>query len=183
MFAMNLDTLIAGVCDLTFGRGFRPDYHMDKREWHGRGLLFRFDVQLAYYGGGSEQRSERREVFFAICGHHVFFAHRGFASRKPISELTWENTSNHDSCWRSDGLGRPLNELYFEMSRQVNSKRKKDVAPRDMSEHVFTPLSRPLFERVNMSWHRDPTDERNYKRELFYVGKDPVEMSDAELSS
>ena len=34
----------------------------------------------------------------------------------------WQNTSNHDSCWRSDGIESPITSVYFDHCRRVAPK-------------------------------------------------------------
>jgi len=45
----------------------------------------------------------------------------------------WKNTSNHDSCWRSDGVGAPLTKLYFAMCKQVNHAE----APKNLNNFLW----------------------------------------------
>jgi len=35
----------------------------------------------------------------------------------------WQNTSNHDSCWRSDGVRAPIAKAYFDLCREVAPKK------------------------------------------------------------
>jgi len=44
------------------------------------------------------------------------------SQRRPMKvteELDWENTSNHTSCWRWDGLRDPINKIYFRLCKEV----------------------------------------------------------------
>ena len=35
----------------------------------------------------------------------------------------WQNTSNHDSCWRSDGVRSPIVKAYFDLCSEVAPKK------------------------------------------------------------
>ncbi len=43
-------------------------------------------------------------------------------------------TSDHDSCWRSDGVDSVISRYYFEMAKSIQGK--KEIAPKDMWEFV-----------------------------------------------
>jgi len=34
-------------------------------------------------------------------------------------DAEWKNTSNHDSCWRSDGVRYPITNAYFDLCKEV----------------------------------------------------------------
>ncbi len=61
----------------------------------------------------------------------------------------WKNTSNHDSCWRSDGL-QPLSKLYFEMAEEVLAESiDKRLAPKDVEIVAdYSPFSSKLCHNV-----------------------------------
>lgn len=40
--------------------------------------------------------------------------------------------SDHDSCWRTDGTGSPINECYFRLANLLN----KNIAPRELNQFV-----------------------------------------------
>lgn len=63
------------------------------------------------------RRHFRKEMHFLITGdHRVFLAivnGKAFGL-KDIPLESWKNTSNHDSCWRSDGVQSPITAMMFE---------------------------------------------------------------------
>jgi len=75
----------------------------------------------------SEEVDEERRVtvYVMYAGlHSIFYAlaydadgnYRAFGQ---VPHTEWENTSNHDSCWRSDGLSF-FPALFFDMAEKVN---------------------------------------------------------------
>ena len=66
----------------------------------------------------------QKKVRLAFCGNvSVFFSDSVNEDNilKPLKKLTendWINTSNHNTCWLSDGL-MPINELYFKMCEEI----------------------------------------------------------------
>jgi hypothetical protein len=63
------------------------------------------------------QRRFRKEMHFLITGdHRVFLAivdGKTFGL-KDIPLESWKNTSNHDSCWRTDGVQSPITKMMFD---------------------------------------------------------------------
>lgn len=90
-----------------------------------RALAVKLDLRMSHYFDDGESNASRM-VFFMFYGNtSVWMAveesdDRWFnASNIPIDR--WSNTSNHDSCWRVDGVSTPLFNLYCEMSDQVKA--------------------------------------------------------------
>ncbi len=70
-------------------------------------------------------KEKQTTVYVMYAGLHSIFCalasdadgnYRGFEN---IPHTEWENTSNHDSCWRSDGLSF-FPKLFFDMAKEVN---------------------------------------------------------------
>ena len=74
------------------------------------------------------------------------------------------NTSNHDSCWRSDGLNI-LSKKYFEMAERINKQRVeqclKEIAPIAMRQHNHFGFGN-LFELVIINIKLKDTNEYQY---------------------
>lgn len=86
--------------------------------------------------------------------------------KMPIFEPTtmdpewWINSSNHDSCWRSDGFSW-LSERYFDMCYQVRSS--EEVAPAALSTDLDFGFGK-VFEHVYIHTISDPEDEGSWQR-------------------
>ena len=66
-------------------------------------------------------------VWFAVCDDY-------------FDKPDWINTSNHDSCWRTDGVRSRLNTLYFKMCKIVNS----EVAPIKLETSVSNLITKKV---------------------------------------
>jgi len=80
-------------------------------------------VYLSIYLEASDYQTDKTEymrVFMLFTGNtSVFYTTNFEPSIKDISNSLWINTSNHDSCWRSDGFSF-LHKLQMEMCKRVN---------------------------------------------------------------
>lgn len=107
----------------------------------------------------------RRFVYFAIVGHHVWIAVEPMKERwislKDIPLSAWQHTCSHDSCWRGDGIDRPLTNLYFSWATIIN----KDIAPVQLSQ--FVSIQDHLVQIVNIK-HRHVSGE-DHRREILEI--------------
>jgi hypothetical protein len=63
------------------------------------------------------KRHFRKEMHFLITGdHRVFLAivEGKTFDLKDIPLESWKNTSNHDTCWRTDGIQSPITSMMFD---------------------------------------------------------------------
>lgn len=71
-------------------------------------------------------------------------------------EHLWNLESDHDSCWRSDGLRR-ITDVYFEICEPIC--KAKSCAPKDVS--TFNHLDRtPQYVELEIFEQADPTADR-----------------------
>jgi len=98
------------------------------------------------------------------CGHTI--GKLFFGNILPMEE--WENTSNHDSCWRSDGL-RKISSTYFALCDEVQNHLpdKLKVAPKDIS--MFNTLEGFRFVDIKF----DRRGGNDYKYDLLEVKERP----------
>lgn len=80
----------------------------------------------------------------------------------------WINSSNHDSCWRSDGFSW-LSERYFSMCYETRSSEK--IAPADLSSDLDFGFGK-VFEFVNIYTITDPENEGGYWQKVIHVERD-----------
>ena len=91
-----------------------------------KGLLFTLDIRADKWND-EEQEYEyyMRRFLVLFCGNvsvfvkeidpkTMYFEHIGISG----DYSDWKNTSNHDSCWRSDGLNF-IDNTYFEMCEEL----------------------------------------------------------------
>lgn len=90
------------------------------------------DASLTYYGyerdgntrNGWGDRGIRRRIFFVFTANTtVFMAVEGPDDRwfdaYDVPLDSWQYTSSHDSCWRTDGVSSPLNQLFLDWYDQI----------------------------------------------------------------
>lgn len=141
----------------------------DGYRYQARGIEFKFDVGLSLFV--KDQSVEvRTYVAYAISGTRVWF--KCGKSGRQKEQNGWINTSNHDSCWRTDGLSSPLNELYFRFAERINAETGGDVAPSQMRAYARFLYSRRPWTHVNMSWTKDLNDPNRYRNILLSI--DPI---------
>jgi hypothetical protein len=144
MFEMKLSDLVSDIKEQVIPRG------QDNK----KALYLCFDVGLRVYGPEYIEAGRRSLVHILLyCPYggsvHTFVAEKSFGPYGPVSKLEWENTSNHDSCWRSDGVDSPLSRIYFRMADEINKELKdsghEPMAPVKMSQSCH-------FNMIGESW-------------------------------
>ena len=127
------------------------------------GLLF--ELSMVVQERDNVETGQRRGYYVAFCGNtSVYWTrmedaegnHRQF---EDIPSDEWENSSNHDSCWRSDGL-HWVTEEYFDLCKSVNPK----IAPRDLDSYAQLGFI-SLWRKVKI--HDKSSD--NYCRQLLSI--------------
>jgi hypothetical protein len=117
---------------------------------------------------------------FIMAGQtNVFYANDWFNKNKksislqePFTAEEFENTSNHDSCWRSDGIDSPITRLYFDMCEWVNQELMEmdepRKAPKDLDSYTrFAFYPESLWKIVKI---RFVDDEKNpYHKKLIEI--------------
>lgn len=156
---------LAAVAESLFGRGERSLY----------GVGFCLDVRADYYGENGDAGHAYRRVFILACGNVSTFVaideddERWYGlTEVPLDK--WKNTSNHDSCWRSDGIDSPLSALYFKLAEEVNAQLSEPVAPKDITIEVapvFTRLGTEVVVTLETDREKDPNS--NYWKKVVGV--------------
>jgi hypothetical protein len=68
---------------------------------------------------------------------------------------SWKNTSNHDSCWRSDGIRSPIGAEYFKLCKEVD----QEAAP--ISLKLRCNIEKVETERVSARYNDNFSAGRN----------------------
>lgn len=116
MNILTAESLIVSQWDQFFGhQGLIPDAYRS-----GLALQFNIEITAANHGfeaGGKRHHEDWERDFYAMlelvvtARHEVFVReHAVPIGRAKTPATAWINTSNHDSCWRTDGL-RPIWEV------------------------------------------------------------------------
>ena len=161
MFEMKLSDLASALKEQVIPRG----QHNEKA------LYMCFDVGLRIYSPiEAHCRSLVHILMYCPYGGsvHTFVAEQDFGPTKSPKELVWENTSNHDSCWRSDGLDTPLSRIYFRMADEINAKREaagyETMAPVQMSQSCHFHMFGDTWRLVDVKLSRE--DQKTYRHTI-----------------
>lgn len=138
-------------------------------------LVVSFDVSFSHHGFGPDgntpheygERHLRKYVHFVLTGNvHVWCYTGPEWDIDRISPDEWHNTSNHDSCWRSDGINTPLSQLYFESCDYVQQHlpERLQKCPHDVSKYIAAGrfLGEDLFDFVQIEFQKSETDDYGY---------------------
>ncbi len=158
MIELKADILICNIVDKFLDRkiiSFSEDYSKVITP----GILIELNCNVSDYSDDMNINIWRRMWFLFTGNTSVFVADVSAKERcswRNIPLDDWKNTSNHDSCWRSDGM-HPLSEKYFSMCDEVNAIRVsqglKKLAPIKMSG--FNTLGTSLFTNVRVTTTSD----------------------------
>ena len=156
----------------------RDDYvTKDYRVVSRHGVVLRLNLSASSYEDEGSYHASRQLVILCTGNTSVFVAVAPPDGRyfgwQDVPKEAWKNTSNHDSCWRSDGIQSPITDQYFSMCEEINEMRKADglepVAPINM--HHFNHLdSHPLVTEVDVTTESDPdTHNPSYFRRIVKI--------------
>ena len=100
----------------------KPDH---RRLHNDVGMYVRLSMECENYGYEKDGNTRHMDwVRGSVCDlhfvlvklHSVFLAKTdGRVSLENVPLNAWENTSNHDSCWRTDGIQSPLTSAMFHL--------------------------------------------------------------------
>lgn len=115
MFSTDLER---AICTMVDGILDNVEVPMD------RALYMRIRTTVKKPGSASRgKRGYLHFVFQRPYGHSTSVWFQETADRDYVPDDTrWQNTSNHDSCWRSDGVSSPIANTYFKHCRKVARK-------------------------------------------------------------
>lgn len=121
------------------------------------GLLVTLDARMYIYSDDGESDCDVSKMFHVLYNRpnnytKVFVAMNDSWFINDIKPEDWDNTSDHDSCWTTDGI-RPLTRAYAEMRTHIQPDR---WAPRPS-----------IFCRVN-NIHRVTLELESFKDESKY---------------
>lgn len=168
MKLITAESIIHTAWDEVFRGDLIPDPYRS-----GLGLLFNVEINIDNHGyeqDGSThhadwERSFYRSLLFVVTARHEVFLrtrnHPGMSTDEPHGATgLWQNTSNHDSCWRSDGL-RPVWETLCEGHAHcwahVPEPHQASMNTMHTHCHVNTgPFSRGLIHLVRVVTEADP---------------------------
>lgn len=144
-------------------------------------LLVSISTQFSHSGyaedGNTLHEYGSSEVYtyahFILCGNVYVWSYTGPEGnpvKVPLEQ--WKNTSNHDSCWRSDGVNSILSTLYFDSCEKVQSHLPDEMrkAPKDVPHYntMGRFMGSSIFSFIDIKFKRSD-DNLNYRFELTDV--------------
>lgn len=148
------------------------------------GIYMNVDLALSHYTP-EVTYGRRVRMHWLFCSHVSTFVavehddERWFdAIRVPVEE--WRNTSNHDSCWRSDGVDSFINKVYFAHCQELNKMLVEDgreqLRPIDFSQFCHFGLCDAWKEVLITHGPDDSVSGTNYWRKVLRV--EPLESAE-----
>jgi hypothetical protein len=136
MFSVELKSLIVFLVDKMLDRDSNK---IERVGWENGGVFRRPGLYMSFpvtvsdddYDEYGENTSITRTVYLVFTGHtSVWYTVTDDMRYNPKPE-DFINSSNHNSCWRTDGL-QFLSNLYFDMCKEVNPNK----APKDLQSEL-----------------------------------------------
>lgn len=117
------------------------------------GIMVSLDCRLSNY-----ETNDRRNVLvhFVLCGNTNVFAYCADKRFNYLPFEEFENTSNHDSCWRTDGVDSYLTGLYFKWADEIRQGR----APREL--HSGCDIGLGCHRLVDVTYGCDEARNKEY---------------------
>ncbi len=143
MFSINITNILTMLFEISSTREEKSfmDYEDDGTQTV-NAMIIPLHMSVSDFSDTNEDRENRESVYVMYAGLHSIFyalAHDSEGDYLHLSEVppdAWKNTSNHDSCWRSDGFSF-LTEIYFAMAKSVNDRK----APCELHDYTNLGLS------------------------------------------
>ena len=138
-FEMDISLLVSHIKEC-FGNMMPPRNYLEQGKIQSPGILFTFDFRV----NDSNDSEESGSIESCKLVHLLFvYPHATFIAEKEhlYEPSDFKMTSNHESCYRSDGIWSPLSKIYFDMCESINKTRKKrhqkTMAPIQMRSHAY----------------------------------------------
>lgn len=171
-FEFNADEILTTLWDTL--RPERPAFGYERHPEGGiteTGLMVTLDLRVFHISHGCDEyrRSALVHTLFTA-NTAVFQAHSsGYDRWNQVALGDFHNYSNHDSCWRTDGM-RGFQHLYMEMTAAMNEEIVEHgfsaLAPREFSQFcTLGSLGSKPWEFVTVSHRKIPTEY--HRRELL----------------
>ena len=151
------------------------------------GLLISLDINFFDHGYGKDGNTiERKELdvrrfpsfLFVRPSNYTqvyFYEPSAYSSVIWGPNVIWKQRSNHDSCWRSDGL-QDLTKIYFECAKKFDGRKVSGVEMRPCDIHHFHHIGRPTYVQLAKCEKVDKNDRESWDYNIEFKGINPDEL-------
>ena len=116
-----------------------PEVKYDGNKVKAPGVLYTFDFRI------NDNRISMKSIQLSRIVHILLvYPHAVFISEKNDYVTVPEDfrmTSNHNSCYKSDGIWTPVSKIYFDMCEKINHIRKgrhmEELSPIEMDSNAY----------------------------------------------
>jgi hypothetical protein len=157
---------------------------------HKLGLHISLDINFFDHGYGRDGNTiERKELDVRRSPHLLFVRPSNYTQvyffednkKYTLNPCNiWKQTSDHDSCWRSDGF-RDLTDIYFQCAKKFDGREVSGVPMRPCDIHYFHHMDEPKY--VQLITHEQVNKKEvygekswDYRIEFEDIDRDELEV-------
>jgi hypothetical protein len=177
-FSIEVENLISTLWD-TLRPAERSTYRLERHPDGGvteKGLVITLDLRMSHISGGCDEY-HRTELFsFVLTGNTAVFmaSSDDFTPWDRIPVGMFHNFSNHDSCWRTDGMSGLQQSYHFmcdSMNKEIVEHGFSPLAPREFHQFcTLGSLGRKPWEFVSVTHRKIPTED--HRREILAIERE-----------
>lgn len=175
-FAIETDSVLSTLWD-----NLRPERSMYREAGESEvGLLVTLDLRMSHYTNEGNEYHRSALVHTVFTADTSVFVHtsRDFQRWQEVIPEGWANTSNHDSCWRTDGLrGLHLLQgtLCDEMNKEITRNGYSALASSEFNQFcsLGTIAGKP-WQYVDVCHERIP--EEYHKRRILSISESSLNL-------
>lgn len=188
MVSYDISSIIVRLCEQFFNQhtirvvGDRAERDFSENPFaQDRDLGLHFEVRVECHNCGYSEKDEHvdglersfyKSLHFIIVNrHNVFLSTHpldGSLQYSPLPLDSWKNTSNHDSCYRSDGIESHITQAYFEAAEFCWGE--KTLKKEGLEKHARAPKNAEVRMKIGASLGDSIFDVVRVKRERLPDG-------------
>lgn len=131
-------------------------------------ILFHFALDSRFYSNAIQDSvgfHTEFELIITVTSNYKKVFYRDYIRDNENNYKEWIFTSDHDSCWKSDGLKFLFNNWIHHRNSILEKLEKLNIYPKNIHEINsgvnFSPsIFHPFFKFVQIEWQNDPNDNR-----------------------
>jgi|GEM_PF-2803281 len=156
MFDLKLDSIVQMLVDHELDRQ-TPTKILNDENYQRPGVYL--PIILKASENYHQYKSEYIQIFMLFTGDTSVFYATDFDSIEDVPNDAWINTSNHNSCWRSDGF-QFLHDIQMKLCENVNP----NIAPIKLhTEATFSIIGNYPIKHCIVTYKNNTEDNYGYK--------------------